>query len=115
MPNDPNFKFEPVAPTDRPPGRRRRHGVTLTALAIAATAVGAVIYGGIVSRVDAEEALTRRTSEAAVPSVTTIHPAPGAQHSEIALPGYTQAFTDTSIYARTSGYLKAWHYDIGAM
>jgi RND family efflux transporter MFP subunit len=114
MPNDPNFKSEPVAPTDRPLGRRRRHGVTLAALAIAATAVGAVIYGGIVSRVDAEEALTRRTSEAAVPSVTTIHPAPGAQHSEIALPGYTQAFTDTSIYARTSGYLKAWHYDIGA-
>jgi RND family efflux transporter MFP subunit len=114
MPNDLNFKTEPVAPTARSPGRRGRHGVTLAALAIAATAVGAAIYGGIVSRVDAEEALTRRTSEAAVPSVTIIHPAPGAEHSEIALPGYTQAFTDTSIYARTSGYLKVWHYDIGA-
>lgn len=98
MPNDPNFKSEPLAPTDRSPGRRRHHGVMLAALAIAATAVGAVTYGGIVSRIDAEEALTRRTSEAAAPSVTTIHPAPGAQHSEIALPGYTQAFIDTPIY-----------------
>jgi RND family efflux transporter MFP subunit len=30
------------------------------------------------------------------------------------LPGYTQAFTDTPVYARTNGYLKAWRFDIGA-
>ena len=35
-----------------------------------------MIYSGIVIRVDAEEALLRRISQAAVPSVTTIHPAP---------------------------------------
>ena len=29
-------------------------------------------------------------------------------------PGNTQAFTDTPIYARTSGYLKKWYFDIGA-
>ena len=30
------------------------------------------------------------------------------------LPGNAQAFTDTPIYARTSGYLKKWYADIGA-
>ena len=30
------------------------------------------------------------------------------------LPGNVQAFTDSPIYARTSGYLKSWSFDIGA-
>jgi RND family efflux transporter MFP subunit len=30
------------------------------------------------------------------------------------LPGNTQGFIDTSIYARTNGYLKQWFVDIGA-
>ena len=29
-------------------------------------------------------------------------------------PGNTQAFTDTPIYARNSGYLQRWYVDIGA-
>ena len=33
---------------------------------------------------------------------------------EIVLPGNTQAFNDTPIYARTNGYLKHWYVDIGA-
>ena len=47
-------------------------------------------------------------------SVTVIHPQAGAPDQEIVLPGYTQAFTDTPVYARTNGYLKAWRFDIGA-
>jgi RND family efflux transporter MFP subunit len=30
------------------------------------------------------------------------------------LPGNTQAFIDSPIYSRTSGYLKDWYFDIGA-
>src|SRR2546426_826721 len=30
------------------------------------------------------------------------------------LPGTTQAFTDAPLFARTSGYVKAWYFDIGA-
>ena len=29
-------------------------------------------------------------------------------------PNWTQAFTNAPIYARTSGYLKRWYFDIGA-
>jgi RND family efflux transporter MFP subunit len=114
MPLDTKSKSEPVAATDPSPNRRRRRAPRLATLVIAVTAIGGAIYGGVRSRVDAEASLARTTSEAAVPSVTIIHPTAGAPQNEIALPGYTQAFTDTPIYARTSGYLKAWHFDIGA-
>ena len=32
---------------------------------------------------------------------------------ELILPGSVQAFTEAKLYARTSGYIKAWHTDIG--
>jgi RND family efflux transporter MFP subunit len=38
----------------------------------------------------------------------------GNDAQEIALPGNAQAFNDTPIYARTSGYLEHWYVDIGA-
>jgi RND family efflux transporter MFP subunit len=83
---------------------------TLTAIVVA---VGGAIFVRFADRVDAEEGLARATLEAAVPSVAVIHPQAGAPNQEIALPGYTQAFTDAPVYARTSGYLKAWRFDIG--
>jgi RND family efflux transporter MFP subunit len=76
--------------------------------------VGGAIVARFVGRAHAERVLARATLEAAVPSVNVIHPEAGAPNQEIALPGYTQAFTDTPLYARTSGYLKSWRVDIGA-
>jgi RND family efflux transporter MFP subunit len=72
------------------------------------------IHGGITTRVAAESSLARRTEEAAVPIVNVIHPKEGAPLEELVLPGNTQAFSDTPIFARTSGYLKRWYFDIGA-
>jgi len=43
-----------------------------------------------------------------------IHPKDGAPLEELVLPGNTQAFSDTPIFARTSGYLRRWLFDIGA-
>jgi RND family efflux transporter MFP subunit len=73
----------------------------------------AAIVARLAGRAHAEAVLARETSEAAVQSVNVIHPQRGAPNAEIALPGYTQAFIDTPVYARTSGYLKTWHFDIG--
>jgi RND family efflux transporter MFP subunit len=79
-----------------------------------AVLIGIIVYRGIGSRVSAEAALTVETEAAAIPSVAVVHPTLGSPSQEIVLPGNAQAFTDTPIYARTSGYLKAWHADIGA-
>ena len=72
------------------------------------------IHGGITTRVAAESSLVRSTEAAAIPIVNVIHPKNGAPLEELILPGNTQAFSDTPIFARTSGYLKRWYFDIGA-
>jgi RND family efflux transporter MFP subunit len=72
-----------------------------------------LIFRGIHSRAADERDLQRSTREAAIPTVSVTHPTGGSASEEIVLPGNTQAFTDTPIYARTSGYLKKWFVDIG--
>src|SRR5882724_7801887 len=83
-------------------------------LAAVAIALGVVIYLGIRTRTAAEANLTRATAQAAIPTVDVVSPTAGAPTQEIVLPGNTQAFTSAPIYARTSGYLKRWYFDIGA-
>jgi RND family efflux transporter MFP subunit len=46
--------------------------------------------------------------------VIALPPQPGAPVDTFVLPGNVGAFTDAPIYARTSGYLTKWYYDIGA-
>jgi RND family efflux transporter MFP subunit len=80
----------------------------------AAVIVLIVVVIGLLSRKSASAELTEMTNRAAVPlvNVTSIAPAKGA--TELILPGTTQSFIETPIYARTNGYLKKWYFDIGA-
>src|SRR5579859_1776004 len=74
---------------------------------------GSIVVRGINSRIRAAAVVKQETLEQAVPTVLVIHPKRGSMKDEIVLPGNIQAFVDAPIYARTSGYLKAWHTDIG--
>jgi len=94
------------------PGARRRTAILVTTAALAVVAL--VIYSGIHSRAVTEARLVQRTEQAAIPTVDLAFPREGAPTQEIVLPGNTQAFSDSPIYARTSGYLKRWCFDIGA-
>jgi RND family efflux transporter MFP subunit len=96
-------------------GRRRfpRLGMAIAVAGMAG--LGVAIYAGIQSRADAEAQLAQATLDAAVPTVAVIHPQAAAPAEQIALPGATQAFTDSAIYARTNGYLMKWYFDIGAV
>lgn len=94
------------------PGARRRTTILFAGAALAVVAL--LIYSGIHSRAVAEARLEQRTEQAAIPTVDVISPREGAPTQEIVLPGNTQAFSDSPIYARTSGYLKRWYFDIGA-
>ncbi len=93
----------------REPGSK--HGVLITVIVLAI--IAAVVIGGIVPRLRAKEALQKETYDLAVPTVNVAHPKQGAPQTEIVLPGNMQAFTESPIYARTSGYLKKWYVDIG--
>jgi len=95
------------------PGRSLRLGPAIVVLA-AAGALGFGIRDGIHVRTVANQELARSTDLAATPVVKVVHPTPAAPLQEIILPGNTQAFIDSPIYARTSGYLARWYFDIGA-
>jgi RND family efflux transporter MFP subunit len=86
----------------------------LFGLAATVFVLGSVIYSGIHERAHAENSLGVSTERAAVPTVNVVEPSSAGLSQEIVLPGNTQAFNDTPIYARTSGYLKHWYVDIGA-
>ena len=76
--------------------------------------LGLAVFSGIHSRVAAETTLSRTAQASAIPLVDVVYPKTGSETDEIALPGNTQAFNDTPVYARTSGYVKRWYVDIGA-
>jgi len=77
-------------------------------------ALSVAIYFGVHSRLQAETNLEQVTRTSSVPFVSVVHPVAGSDSTEIALPGNTQAFISTPIFARTNGYLKNWYVDIGA-
>lgn len=89
-----------------------RRGVWIVLFGLAV--VAGIVIAGIVPRMRTTAALKTETYDLAVPAVSVIHPKRGAPQQEVVLPGNILAFTDSPIYARTNGYLKAWYTDIGA-
>lgn len=69
---------------------------------------------GIIPRLRARTTLQQQTDALAAPDVLVQKPTQGQPTQELILPGTTQAYTDSPIYARTNGYLKKWYFDIGA-
>lgn len=47
-------------------------------------------------------------------SVAVIHPQQGPQDTDLSLPATLQAYSDSPVYARTSGYVSHWYADIGS-
>jgi len=84
----------------------------LIAIPVVLVVLGLVGWG-LYSRMHHEDQLRRQTDAAAVPNVVVVEAKPGPATEEIALPGTVQANYDTPLYARTSGYLRAWYADIG--
>ena len=60
------------------------------------------------------QALANETEAMAIPTVAVIHPAAEAGQEDLVLPGTLQAYVESPIYARTSGYLQKWYHDIGS-
>src|SRR6266446_1486294 len=59
------------------------------------------------------QALAKETEALAIPTVAIMHPATESGEEDLVLPGTMQAYVESPIYARTSGYLKKWYRDIG--
>ena len=79
-----------------------------------ASIVMLVAIWGVASRVLDHRALAREASVAAVPSVMVRAPDHASTGEDLLLPATVTPFVEAPIYARTNGYLRAWHADIGA-
>ena len=87
-------------------------------LRIAALAAGAVaafiVVTGIVLRENGNAKLRDWTDAQAISTVAVSTPTTKPANATLTLPGRLEAYTRAPIFARVSGYLKAWHVDIGA-
>jgi len=95
-----------------PPPQRIPASLRIAAIIIVIIVIAGVIFR-FLGRTADSHSLQTATARDAVATVRVITPSVSRGSSEIALPGNTQAFDDTPIYARTSGYLKQWFVDIG--
>ncbi|WP_321947483.1 efflux RND transporter periplasmic adaptor subunit [Paraburkholderia sp. J10-1] len=89
---------------------RRLAVATLTGVAIVVVAVAS----GLVLRAADARKLRTWTDAQAVPTVSVIAPAREGSGPVLTLPSELQAYSRAPIFARVSGYLKAWNVDIGA-
>lgn len=90
----------------------RRKGYLLAAVLGFIFVVIAAI--GIGMRLSERHALAKETEEIAIPSVEVVHPTVEPPQSELQLPSTLQAYIESPIYARTTGYLGHWYKDIGS-
>jgi len=98
-------------PPEVPPAPPRK---ALTIVGIALLVL--LVAGGLTlwDHVSHERALAKETERETVPTVAVIHPQSEKPDEDLVLPGSLQAYEESPIYARTSGYLVQWYKDIGS-
>ena len=88
-----------------------------TAVIIVALVVLLLVLSGaasMFSRFRAGRALAKETEIDSVATVSVVHPLTEEPDEELVLPASLQAYEESPIYARTSGYLLRWYKDIGS-
>jgi RND family efflux transporter MFP subunit len=95
------------------PEKKKRWGLAVF-FSVAAVLFIAVAVFGVYSRNAGTAELQRRADQAAGLVVRIVHPEKDSGMILLQLPGQTMPYTDAPIFAQTSGYLKAWYFDIGA-
>jgi membrane fusion protein, multidrug efflux system len=99
----------------RPKENARRLGRRARALLFGGLIVVPVVIGSLIAtRYLQFQNLASETERMTVPTVQVVRPTPGPSEIEITLPGDLAPYSESSIYARTNGYLKAWKTDLGA-
>ena len=103
---------EVQAAPEIPPAPPRR------ALMIVGVALIVLLVAGLITLIThtrASHALAKETQASAVPYVAVVHPVMEKPDEDLTLPATLQAYKESPIFARTSGYLVQWYKDIGSM
>jgi membrane fusion protein, multidrug efflux system len=98
-------------PPELPPASPRTALMIVAVILLVLLIAGAITLWGHVSH---EHALAKETERETVPTVAVVHPLAEKPDEDLVLPGSLQAYEESPIYARTSGYLVRWYKDIGS-
>lgn len=90
-----------------------RRALRLSAVVIGVVAV-AVVVSGVLARQSSDVKLREWTDAQAVLTVAVAQPSTKPNELTLTLPGRLEAYSRAAIFARVSGYLKSWNFDIGA-
>ncbi len=96
---------------DLPPASTRQ------AKLIVVTVLSVLLFAGVIATIDRileRQALAKETEKNSVSAVVAVHPVAEPPEEELILPGTLQAYEESPIYARTSGYVRRWFKDIGS-
>lgn len=91
----------------------KKSPVFLVFLAMAAVLLFIAIFLAF-QRKSQYQALAKETEASTIPTVAVVRPVAEAGEENLVLPGTLQAYVESPIYARTSGYLRKWYHDIGS-
>jgi RND family efflux transporter MFP subunit len=113
--NSPSVTIESRRPQQKPPRHERHAGrIIVLALAILMVAIGLLIIGMLPRFHDeVERGQTADAIRLAAKEVQVVKPKEAPPEFEFSLPGAAEALTQTTLYARTNGYLKQRFVDIG--
>jgi RND family efflux transporter MFP subunit len=92
------------------PSPHRLLTIGIASLAIA----GVIVISGIKTRAHSALEVAQWTDAQAVPTVALAKLAHDDASTELTLPGTIQSYSKARLFARVSGYLKNWQFDIGA-
>jgi membrane fusion protein, multidrug efflux system len=101
-----------IQPPPELPAAPPRKALILVGVALLVLLVAGAMT--LLSRASHERALAKETERETIPTVAVVHPLAEKPDEELVLPGSLQAYEESPIYARTSGYLVRWYKDIGS-
>ncbi len=99
----------PAAPPKAP-----KTGRVLLVVGILAIGAAGLAFFGITNRAKSRQEVATWTDAQTTPTVRVVQPERGPAEQGLVLPGNVAAFNTGSLFARASGYIAAWHKDIGA-
>jgi RND family efflux transporter MFP subunit len=102
-----------VGPSPPSSPKKKSAKVIIFALAVAVALFVGLAAFGIYTRNQWTAVVQKRTNKAARILVDTVHPQKSIGLMHLRLQGQAMPFSDSPIFAQTSGYLKKWYFDIG--
>ena len=103
----------PYAAAPPPPRGSSSRGLKIAGVAALLVAGAAVAYGVVSRNGQVHQAQTWADAQA-IPTVGVVRPSQAQGGRVLTLPGQLEAYNAANIYARVTGYIKAWDQDIGA-